>query len=420
MGTGLSRGSWIIATLLAVGGCEPATGPSRIAGLPRELTASEQAVVRANNRFAFGMLSELNRVHADSNIFFSPLGASMALGMTMNGAAGETFEAMRSALGFDALSQDEINASYRGLIDLLRGLDPRVQFLIANSIWYRQGFQIEPAFLDVTRRVFDAEVAGLNFSDPAAADVINAWVDRATQGRISEIVSPPIDPLTMVFLINAIYFKGTWTYRFDPGKTRPAPFTREDGSTVPVMMMELEATVPYAVAWPDYEVVDLPYGGEAFAMTVVLPAPGVGVDSLMRSLDAQRWDDLAAQVRDVELRLFLPRFRLEWEHKLKGPLSALGMGVAFDPGRADFTPMYRFAREAGVHIKDVKQKTFVDVNEEGTEAAAVTKVEVGIVCACGPRTVRVDRPFLFAIRERFSGTVLFVGKVMEPPESGGG
>ncbi len=402
----------LAAGALLLSGCEPPTEPARrITALPRELSVSEEQLIQATNRFGFRLLAEVAGGQPDSNIFLSPLSASMALGMTLNGAAGTTFDAMRSTLGFDALSLDEINASYRDLIALLRALDPRVRLDIGNSIWYREGFAIETEFLETVRSYFGAEAAGLDFNDPSAAEVINAWVKESTDGRITEIVESPIDPLTMAFLINAVYFKGVWTYRFDRSRTAAAPFMRLDGSTVSIPLMELEGELPYAAA-PGFEAVDLPYGGEAFAMTVLLPGPGGSLDSLVAALDAQTWQAVVDGLRPVELTLFLPRFRLEYERLLNDALKAMGMGVAFDPGRADFTRMYRWAIEDELHISKVKQKSFVEVNEEGTEAAAVTSVEVGVTSA--PPVMRVDRPFLFAIRERFSGTVLFLGKIVDP------
>ncbi|MGH7545672.1 MAG: serpin family protein [Gemmatimonadota bacterium] len=390
----------VLALGLGVVGCKGPTEPGRrIAELPRELSGDEASVVSASNAFGFRLLAHVASAQPDSNVFLSPLSASMALAMTLNGAAAETFDSMRSVLALDDVPLDAINASYRELIPLLRDLDPRVRFGIGNSIWVREAFEIEQAFLARTRESYDAEVSGLDFDDPASADVINAWVAEATNGRITGIVEAPIDPLTMAFLINAIYFKGTWTFRFDPAQTRDAPFTRPGGSAVTVPLMHLKAVLPYA-ATPNAQIVDLPYAGAAFSMTVVLPRPGVELDPLAASLDAARWEALLAGLDSVEIDVALPRFRIEYETVLNEPLSALGMGVAFSPDIADFTPMYRHAREVGLHIEKVKQKTFVEVDEEGTEAAAATSVDVGVTSV--PPSIRVDRPFLFAIRERFS------------------
>jgi serpin B len=401
------------ALVLTSGSCGdgPTSPGGKIEGLPRPLNVSEQAVVNANNRFGFDLLRELSAEDPDSNIFISPLSASMALGMTLNGAAGTTYEAMRGTLGFGDLSNEAINESYRNLIDLLTALDPRVTFGLGNSIWYREGFPVEQGFLDTTRQYFDAEIAALDFSDPASVDVINGWVSDKTNGKIEEIIDPPIHPLTVMFLINAIYFYGTWTYEFDPAETEQAPFHRPDGATVPVMLMAQETDLEYVVT-DHYQAVDLPYGGEAYSMTVVLPHEGVSIDSLVAELDENSWDALLDGARVTGLELHLPRFKLEYEKVLNDVLKALGMEIAFG-GAADFS---RIAPDRDLYISRVKQKTFVEVDEEGTEAAAVTVVEMRETSIpSGPPVMHVDRPFVFAIRERYSGTIIFVGKIVDLP-----
>ena len=265
---------------------------------------------------------------------------------------------------------------------------------------------LEP-FLDTTRDYFDAEVAGLDFNDPGAADVINAWVREATHEKIDQIVDSPIETDIVMFLINAIYFNGTWTYQFDPAQTQDADFYRDDGSTVPIRLMALKSELPYA-ATGEYVAVDLPYGGGAFAMTVVVPTAGTSIDALIGTLDDQRWQALVDGLAMTEAEVYLPRFELEYEKRLNDALIALGMGQAFAPG-ADFS---RMTPGGGVWIDEVKQKSFISVDEEGTEAAAATAVV--IVMSAKP-TLRADRPFLFAIRERLSGSLLFVGKMADPP-----
>jgi serpin B len=325
----------------------------------------------------------------------------------MNGADGTTFEAMRSTLRFEGLTRTEINTSYRDLIALLRGLDPNVTFDIGNSIWYRLGFPVLEPFLDTTRDFFDAEVAGLDFSDPGAADVINAWVRNATHEKIDQIVDSPIETDIVMFLINAIYFNGNWTYQFDPEDTQDADFQREDGSTVPIRLMALKSELPFA-ATEQYVAVDLPYGGGAFTMTVVVPTAGTGIDALIGTLDDQRWQALVDGLSVTEVEVYLPRFELEYEKRLNDALIALGMGQAFTPA-ADFS---RMTPGGGIWIDEVKQKSFISVDEEGTEAAAATVV---VMVLSAKPVLRADRPFLFAIRERLSGTLLFVGKLADPP-----
>lgn len=404
-----------LAAALGLSGCESLFGPGDRAPeplneLPRALSASERAVIGASNRFAFGLLRGVVDRDTASNVFLSPLSASMALGMTMNGARGETFTGMRSALGFGAMETREINASYRSLLDLLLGLDRSVDLRIANSIWVRQGFPLHEAFVASSREYFDARVSALDFSDPGAPKVINAWVERGTNGKIKEIVEQ-IDPDVMLYLINAVYFKGSWTARFDRARTHDASFRRADGSEQRVRMMHLPQGKVRSLWTPEAQIVDLPYGRGAFSMTVVLPAHGRSLEGLLASVDAEKWNTWMGQLREGELDVFLPRFRLEYEQLLNKTLQSLGMERAFAPGLADFSGMSPAG--AGLYISKVKQKTYVDVNEEGTEAAAVTSVEMRVVSA--PPSFVANRPFLVAIRERLSGTILFLGLIGAPP-----
>ena len=394
----------------ALAGCGDALGP--IEHLPRELSVAETNLVNANNRFAFRLFREVNTQEGNAgNVFISPLSVGMALGMTYNGAAGTTRDAMRQTLGFEGMTVQEINEAYRNLIALLRDLDPRVEFLLANSIWYRDSVPIVPAFLETNQQYFDAEVTGLDFADPASVDVINGWVKTQTNGKIEGIVDAPIDPLTFMFLIDAIYFKGDWTYQFDKSRTKDADFQLAGGAQVSVPMMSSDGEMPIRLHWdPDYTVLDLRYGGQAYSMTIVVPQNPDTLDALARDVTAAQWDAWVARLDSTALRVSIPKFTLEYEIGLKDVLTALGMGIAFTPGSADFTNMIS---SGGAYIEKVKHKTFVDVNEEGTEAAAVTSVEMGFTSA-QPLIVRVDRPFIFAIRENYSGTILFIGKVVNP------
>ena len=411
------RLSGLLATVAIVAACSDATGPSgrtpRITELPRALSNGEQAVIGASNAFGFNLLRELDRTRADSNIFMSPLSASMALGMTMNGASGQTFDEMRSTLGFGAQPSAEINASYRSLIDLLRALDQTVDVRIANAIWYRTGFPFEAIFLDESKQFFDAKVAPLDFAAAAAVPTINDWVKASTNGKIDNIVDGPIPADVVMYLINAIYFNGAWTTRFDKSLTKPGQFTTVDGAAAPVAMMHRTDTVRVGET-VDMQVVELPYGGGAFAMTILLPKPGGSIAATVASLSSDAWQSTAAAAIPQKVDLYMPKFSLRWDALLNDPLQSLGMRLAFQGDVADFTRMSRAAGNE-LYISKVKQKAFVDVHEEGTEAAAATSVEISVTCTCGPPVIRIDRPFVFAIRERLSGTILFLGKIVRPP-----
>ncbi len=398
----------LVPVTLTALACSDPNGPGEtITSLPRPLTVAEKKLIGGSNAFAFDLLRQVNTAQRESNVFVSPLSASMALGMTTNGAAGTTYDAMHNTLRLGDASRQEVNEGYKSLIALLRGLDKSTDFRIANSIWYEKTFPFNDAFLAESKSFFDAEVKPLDFTDPSALTTINSWVKTSTNEKIPAILDE-IDPAEVMFLINAIYFKGTWQKQFDKSKTAQAPFFALDGTTASVPLMH--QSVPLRVAHtPAYTAVDLLYGNSAYAMTVVLPTPNVNVNTLTESLTGESWKALEESFSEHKSEFFFPRFQLTWKRLLNEDLRALGMGIAFDA--ADFTPMSPRGRE--LVITKVIQKTFVDVNEEGTEAAAATSVGIGLTSA--PAAIRVDRPFLFVIRERFSGTIMFMGKIVKLP-----
>lgn len=407
----------VLVPLLA--GCESIFGPRPrddrpLTSLPRSLSVGEQEVIARSNDFAFGILRETLREQPAANVFISPLSASMALGMTMNGARGETLDGMRTALGFEGLELEQINESYRSLIQLLVGLDGGVETIIANSVWARTGFPFHDSFMQTARTWFSAETATLDFASPAASGTINDWVRRSTKGKISSIVPDAIPDEVVMYLINAIYFKGTWRDRFDRSRTADAQFQRDDGSFRTVKMMNRNGKVAMRYdGQAGVTIAELPYGRNAFVMTLVIPEDGRRINDVIDGLTSAQWDGWVRNLGEVETMVGLPRFRMEYETVMNQPLSTLGMAQAFVPDGADFTGMSPLGRR--LYLTEVKQKTFVEVNEEGTEAAAATSVGVGVTSM--PPSVRADRPFLLAIRERFSGTILFIGRIGDPPSS---
>ena len=401
-----------LATVLLLAGCgSSSTGPGGdpppiLTELPRSLSPSEIRIVEGANAFAFDLVREATRaLSPDSNAFLSPLSAAMALSMALNGANGETWTAMRAALRLDGMQEADIDQGYRALLALLRGLDSRTEMRVANSLWGHSTLPLEAAFTEAGRTFFEAEVATLDFGSPEALTAINGWVDRATSGRIPRLLEE-VSPQEVLFLINAIYFKGKWRTAFDVRDTRAAPFRGADGRERVAQLMALKDELRYDET-EAYQAVDLLYGNGAFAMTVLLPKAGRSPAQLLAALDPESWSALASRFEERDVALLLPRFRVEYGRKLKEDLAALGMGIAFDAS-ADFSRIADVAPDR-LYITRVDQKTFVEVNEEGTEAAAATAVGVGRTSAPVPVEMRVDRPFAFAIRERLSGAVLFLG-----------
>jgi serpin B len=368
--------------------------------------------VTQSNEFGFALFGGVRTTAPDQNLFLSPTSAAMALGMTLNGAGGLTLDSMRAALRLSGMQLSDINTGFRSLIDLLGGLDSTTQFSIANSIWAQSGVPWSPQFLDAGRTSFDAEIRSLDLQAPTSLTAINDWVRDKTKGKIPTILDQ-VQSSEIMFLINAIYFKGQWRIGFDPDRTSPGTFNAGTGGpqSVPFMYREPD-TLRYASV-SDAEIVELLYGNGAWAMTIVLPSPGRSLSSVVAGLNAGRWQEWVQGLRDMKIGLALPKWRMEYKRELKDDLSTLGMRRAFDPNLADFTGMIQGAIGGNLYLTRVTQKTFVDVNEEGTEAAAATSVGVGVTSA--PMTVLVDRPFLFAIRERYSGTILFLGQVTRIP-----
>jgi serpin B len=346
-------------------------------------------------------------------VFLSPLSASMALGMTLNGAANATFDSMRVALGLEGMTQEQINKSYHDLTEMLLELDPKVELAIANSTWAKQGFPFVPSFFQAVTDWFDAEAREVSFADPATLGLINGWAASQTNDRIRKVLDE-IRPEHILFLLNAVYFKGDWTDRFDAAETSASPFRLGSGQTVQVPTMH--GKIKAAMAWrPGVVLGELPYGGQAFVLTVAMPDGQRTLKELVASLNAQTWADWTSVLPSGDygqltaIDVALPKLELEYEEKLNDALAAMGMGVAFDQYRADFT---RLTTADRAYIDFVKQNTFLKMDEKGTEAAAVTTVGIGLVSL--PPSLVVDRPYLVAIRERLSGTILFLGAIGDP------
>jgi serine protease inhibitor len=399
-----SSNASIIALFLLLTACahDPA-GPAREA--PRNFTVQEARLASASVDFGISLYEKVAAGESKPNVLLSPLSASMALGMTMNGAEEGTYDAMRSALGFGSLSESEINESYRGLIAQLLARDSKVQFNLANSIWHERTFAVKQPFLDAAKTYFKAEVTALDFRDATAPKTISSWAEKETGGRIKELVKE-IDPLEVMFLVNAVYFKAPWNTPFDPNSTRDGSFTRANGTSVTTKFMSRDGSFRYTQL-DGRVMVELPYGDSAFSMILVgLDKPGT---AQAPTITAAWWSSALSALRPGRIMLSLPKFKFEFGKKLNDALEALGMAVAFDPIRADFD---RIGNRDDIYISRVEQKAFIDVHELGTEAAAATSVGVGVTSL--PPSITFDRPFLFAIREKESGAILFIGRVGDP------
>lgn len=386
-----------------------------VASLP---ASTELALTERNNDFSCRLFREILKHQEKPNVFISPLSASLALSMTTNGAAGLTEKEMLATLGFSDYTVDDLNAYYKKLVKQLLEADASVDLGIANSIWMNEveAPVINPLFLDINKKCYDAEVHSLSFN-AAAIEMINGWCKEKTKGRISTILNE-IDKNAVMYLINALYFKGAWKTTFDKKETFDWYFMKPDGSYLETPMMRKMDTVRWA-SDETVTAIELPYGNEAFNMTVLMPQKGKTIDDAVAVLTPEnwkKWDEMFMAASSYqppyrglqETLIIMPKFKIKWEMKLNEVLKAMGMPTAFTQA-ADFSKI-----SSGLNISFVKQHTFVEVNEEGTEAAAVTIVELEKGSVDPSPEMILDRPFLFAIREKASGAILFLGKIDEP------
>jgi serpin B len=403
----------VVAALFAACEKQDNTGENKKINISK----TTEQVIAADNLFGISLFQRvLANDTVTGNIFISPTSVALALAMTYNGADGETKAAMEETLGKQGLTTEQLNQSYKDLMDALVSVDPKVLLEIANSIWYRNDVEVLPEFIRVNNTYYNAEVNAILFNDQAK-DIMNGWVAEKTHGKITEVIDDVPEDAIM-YLINAIYFKGIWRSEFDKDKTADLPFTLADGSVVQVPTMQQQDTFRYfSNEW--MSAVELPYGQENFSMVILLPKTGKTTDDIVSSLSIENWNAWMKDFSDKDVVVHLPRLKFEYGKLLNDDLMDMGMGIAFS-NDADFS---KIDSTRDLMISRVIHKTFVEVNEEGTEAAAVTVVEI-IETSYepggneGPVYFYVDRPFLFLIREKDTGAILFIGRVTDPLKEG--
>jgi serpin B len=375
------------------------------------LTSIDDRVVRGNSVFAFGLFRKTCGNGETKNLFISPLSVSVALAMTYNGASGKTAGEMADVLGFKGIDLGELNQSMADLTTVLEQADSAVQLTVANSLWGRKGFDFRPDFLQRNAAFYRAQTTSLDFADPGTSSVINGWVNRSTRGLIDKIVDViPRD--AMLYLINAIYFKGRWQTAFDPASTINGPFHLAGGNEKIVPMMNQSGSFRYAED-NGVQVVRLPYGTGRMGMYIFLPVDVRGLGGFLGGLNDRVFIEWMSNLATREGDVLVPRFKIEYECGLVPTLRALGMRDAFDASTADFSGM----SDADLCVSEVKHKAVVEVNEEGTKAAAVTSVEMKTTSVREPAdrfSFIADQPFFFVIRDDATGTILFMGALYDP------
>ncbi|MDY0104528.1 MAG: serpin family protein [Lentimicrobium sp.] len=398
--------SFLIVITLLSSSCKKEEKVESKGPVPINLPEKAGAMIKQSNSFGIDLFRE-TAIGEEANLMLSPLSASTALSMLLNGCGGETYTQIRDLLGYNDLSMEDINEIYHSLVSQLLNVDPAVQLSLANAVWYRKDFAVKPAFLESMSVSYDAKTEALDFASPSALTTINNWAKDNTNGKIEKVLDE-ITPETVMFLMNALYFKGNWTYQFDKTLTEQRPFYPESGDPQNVEMMHSE--LPFRTyAGDDFKAVELPYGQQNFSMVIVLP--NASLESYLGSFNGNTWEEITASlaiVEPVSNEITLPKFKFDFEKMLNEQLKSLGMTDAFNPYTANLSGI----SDASIYVSFVKQNTYVDVNEEGTEAAAVTTI--GIDYTSIPESVVVNKPFIFAIRERTSNTLLFIGKVEMP------
>ncbi len=368
-----------------------------------------EKVAQAYNAFGFELLARTGKPLPRRNVFISPAGAALALAMVGNGAAGATRRQMANTLRLGDLTPSQINEANAALMERLSELDPKIQLRVANGIWTAKDARIRPEFIAVNHNAYHAEIAAADFGNPQTLGEINQWASRETGGKIQNFLDPPLDPRLRLIVLNAIYFKGDWTIQFDKTLTRDLPFTLAGGQSIAHPRMARTGSFDYCEN-DDLQAARLPYGDGKISMYLFLPRHGL--DAFLQNLNAESWERWLKSFSSRKGRLELPRFKLENKYDLTETLKAMGMPLAF--GRdADFSGI----SPEPLMIGWVRQQTYVDVNEEGTEAAAVTGVGVRAMAVRReppPFELIVDRPFFIALRENQTGLILFLGTILDP------
>ena len=373
-------------------------------------------LVNANNRFGFNLFTQLQlqQKSQPQNIFISPQSIAIALAMTRNGTAGKTQVEITQTLGLEEFDPATIDYSYEQLIKTLTTTDNSVKLAIANSLWLNQDISLKATFVQTSQDFYQGKVSNLDFANPSAKNTINQWVASNTAQQIPEIVDS-ISPEDALYLINAIYFKASWTDKFDPNTTTKQPFQLESETTKPVAMMSQTGDYRYYEN-EQFQAIRLPYGKGKLAMYIFLPQEESSLEQFNQQLNLANWQAWLSQMRSQPGNIFLPKFKLEYTTELKDVLSSLGMQQVFNSAQADFSAM----TDSAVALDQVKHKAVIEVNEEGTEAAGVTSTGIRITSAIPqkqPFEMNINRPFFFAIRDDRAGTILFMGNVVEPNEN---
>ncbi len=377
--------------------------------VPIRLTTDQTAIVQSGNEFAFDIFKNIiSGENEGNNVMISPLSISSALSMTINGANGETRDAMLEALRLKGISIDAINKAYHDLTKALLSIDKRVLISIASSVWTEDDFSVKKAFIDALTQYYDALSESFDINDPDAPARMNAWIEKNTNGLIKKMIES-LDDNTVMLLINAIFFKGEWASGFDKTLTEEMPFYKTSGIVNVPMMKQKSAFNVYE--GNGFAIAEFAYGQGNYVMDVILPDRTSSLAGTMNIITDANFNAWISQMRKRETDVTFPKFKYGFKKKLKEVLGNMGMGIAFTDA-ADFS---NISEQNDLLINEVTHQSFIETDEVGTEAAAATVVEIGLTSA-GPSAFefRMDRPFMFIIRETTTNSILFMGRVADP------
>jgi serine protease inhibitor len=397
-------------------GCEKYNEPDRpvVPGDPVIISTElyQKEVIDSANRFAIDLFKPvIADAKGEENIMISPFSITSALSMTLNGAAGETLDAMKKALRMEGKSLEQINETYLKLMTEMVPVDKLVTLEIANSVWVERRLILKQDFISTLQQWYKADVFDIDVAAPGAVDMVNNWIADKTHDKITDMLDN-LDPDLAMLLINAIYFNGKWRYQFNKADTREDSFYVTPDAPVNVPMMHQEQNFQ-AARLTNLTIIDIPYGQGNYSMLVVLPDAGIKTSELAQNLTQAEWNEwleTLANNTTLNVKLSMPKFKYGYKRLLNDDLAALGMGIAFT-GMADFSNI----SDQGLEISRVIHQSFIETNEEGTEAAAATIVEIRFTSVNpDPMVVNIDRPFLYFIHEISTGTILFMGRVSDP------
>jgi serine protease inhibitor len=377
-----------------------------------QLDEKSAQLVEADNAFGLEIFQKIREASDKENIMISPLSISVALAMAYNGADNDTKAEMEKTLKVNGLTTEQINASYKSLIAALQSLDKDVVFEIADAIFYSQGFSVKQDFLDINQNIYDAEVQALDFSSPSAVPTINNWVADKTHDKIEKIIDR-LSPNDRMVLLNAVYFNGIWSQQFDEEGTHLLDFHKTDGTKMEVAMMKKEEKLDYS-SNSLFDAIKMPYGNGQYTMVIFLPADGKNSQDVIDDLSAENWKNwMEGFSSEDHVVVSMPRFKFAFKMPLIDVLKEMGIQKAFQAEFADFSKI----TDEDLFISSVLHKSFIDVNETGTEAAAVTSITFTSTSTGNEppkKYFNVNKPFVFAITEKDTGAILFVGEVNHP------